>query len=256
MESLRVERAQWSQSWGDLFIRVYSLLYCRGLCLLQSSFSKSGISFHKACHNWLLHLSTSFLLAHKAEMCTATPTSLWGQTNRNLLDHIILNLHVSALFTSKKHKRRLLFLLSLSASLLLNSSSLLTVIRDTIQCIWPLTSGWGSPEQETVAPLVLSTKPQAFFVVGESSCNDDKSKACAWVNWLLLLGKKGLQTATFAFLLQHKVSVVLFGGMWTWYKLFRTESTRRISKQLIHNIRTKKGKRQKKRKEGFLGWML
>lgn len=45
----------------------------------------------------------------------------------------------------------------------------------------------------------------------ESSCNDDKAKACAWVSGLLLCAKKKrLQTATFAFLQQHKVLVVLF----------------------------------------------
>lgn len=43
MVSLRAEHAQWSKTSGA-FIRVYSLLYCRGICLVLSLYSRSGIS--------------------------------------------------------------------------------------------------------------------------------------------------------------------------------------------------------------------
>lgn len=153
MESLRVERTQWSQSWGDLFIRVYSLLYCRGLCLLHSSFSRSGISFHKAFHNWLLHLSLK-LLSHKAEMCIATTTAFWRQTKwhdmlakrvaHQQCSHFRKSFRVSMFLLysgPNTQKDPSFFLLFQSASLLLNRSSLLTVTHGTIQCVWPLTSG-------------------------------------------------------------------------------------------------------------------
>lgn len=155
-------------------------------------------------------------------MFTATTTVFWSQTNSRLgFPHKHACKTVTAEyphFKSPKLCSHFIQVLKtkkeLSSTFICDCTSTseqqLIVDRQpySVFDLWPQDEGQWS---EKLLNYLLSPKPKLH-----SRLDDDKAKACTWLSGLLL--QRGLKKP----LLQHKVSVVLFGGMWTRYKLFRT----------------------------------